>query len=127
MKQFMAVVSTLLQFDYVLNLLAAITQWFKIWQISALYGADDPQMMASAISESFIGLLIGAAVGLIGVFLAWLVLRDKDARPLWFVRLSGFFAWAWMVFLPIGTVVGALMLRWRKSGPQEQPDAGAIA
>ena len=70
--------------------------------------------MAGAISSAFVDLLLGVAVGLVGAVLARVVLRDRQQCPPWFVQLSAVFAWAWILFVPIGTVIGVLMLRWRR-------------
>ena len=114
MKSLTAAASTVIQLIYVLALLGAITSTIKMSQVESLYGAGDPKMMAGAISTIIMELLIGAVIGLVGVFMAWLVLRNKEDRPSWFLPVSTFFAWTWMVFIPIGTVIGVLMLRWRK-------------
>ena len=114
MKSLIAVASSVLQLIYVLALLQAITSIIKYFQVQSLYGAGDPKLMAGAISTATIDFLLGALIGLIGVFLAWWVLRDKKQRPSWFLPISTFLAWTWMVFIPIGTIVGVMMLRWRK-------------
>lgn len=71
-------------------------------------------MMAGALSTVLVRLGIGAILGLPGILLAWIVLRNKDQRPSWFVSASTFFAWAWILFIPVGTVFGILMLLWRR-------------
>ena len=94
-------------------------------QIELLYDAGDPKLMAGAISMIFTDLLIGAVIGLAGVLMAWLVLRNRENRPSWFLPVSTFFAWMWMIFIPIGTVIGVLMLKWRR--PEEEAESGAPA
>ncbi len=114
MKSLAAAASTILQLIYVLALFGAIKPTIELIQNYSLYYAGDPKMIAGAISSIAVFFLIGVAIGLVGVLLAWLVLRNKKNRPSWFLPVSTFFAWAWMVFVPIGTVVGVLILRWKK-------------
>ncbi|MEM6817415.1 MAG: hypothetical protein AAF578_01380 [Pseudomonadota bacterium] len=123
MKSLAAAASTAIQLIYVLTLLGAITSAIKLFQVESLYGAGDPKLLAGAISMIIIDLMIGTVIGVVGVFLAWLVLRNKNDRPSWFLPVSTFFAWTWMVFIPIGTVIGVLMLRWRR--PEEEAEAVA--
>lgn len=117
MKSLAAGLSTIIQLIYVLALLEAITVTVKTIQIVSLHGGGDPKAMAGAVSQNIINLGFGTLIGLAGVFIAWRVLRNRDDRPGWFLPVSTFFAWAWMVFVPVGTVIGVLMLRWRRSKP----------
>ena len=114
MKSLIAAASTVVQLIYVLALLEAITSAIKLVQIEVLYESSDPKMMAGAISMVIMDLLIGAVIGLFGVFLAWVVLRNKKEQPSWFIPVITFLAWMWIIFIPIGTVIGILMLRGRK-------------
>ncbi len=122
MKHLIAIISAVLQLIYVATLLESISTAIKLFQIESLYGPMDPRMMAGGLSEILVGLAVGVMIGLAGVVLAWRVLRDAEHRPKWFVGASAFFAWAWMVFIPIGTVVGILMLRWRRTESPLQPE-----
>ena len=99
----------------------------KLLQILSLYGAGDPKVMAGGISAMIIDFAIGAAVGLVGVFIAWIVLRNKKDRPSWFLPVSTFFAWTWIIFIPIGTVVGFSMLKWRKREEKTEKTGNAGA
>ena len=114
MKSFTAAASTVIQLIYLLSLLGATASTIELIQNDSLWSSGDPKMMAGAISSILMYLIIGAVIGFVGVFLAWLVLRDKKSRPSWFLPVSTFFAWTWMVFVPIGTVIGVFMLRWRR-------------
>ena len=114
LKSLTAAASTVIQLIYLLSLLGAITSSIELIQNDSLWSSGDPKMMAGAISAILMYLIIGAVIGFVGVFLAWLVLRDKKSRPSWFLPVSTFFAWTWMVFIPIGTVIGVFMLRWRR-------------
>lgn len=121
--KFAAAISLVLQLFYVLALLEAMTTTVKLIQIVSLYGKGDPKMMAGGISVMLVDLFAGAAIGLVGVAIAWWVLRDRKSRPLWFVTTSKVLAWAWIPFIPVGTVIGVLMLRWCK--PEARPEGSS--
>ena len=120
LKSLVAAASTVLQLAYVLTLPEVATSVIKLIQVESLYSSGDPKMIAGAISTIIMDLLIGAAIGLVGVCLAWLVLRNRKERPSWFLPVSTFFAWMWMIFVPIGTVIGIFMLRWRRPEPADE-------
>ena len=100
-----------------LTLLNAIGFVFWGLETQLLYESGDPKMLAGAISSVLVTLLIATVVGLLGVLIARPILRQKGDRPQWFLRVSTLLAWAWLVFIPVGTVIGLLMLRWCKAEP----------
>ncbi len=115
MISIVSVVSAVLQLVYVANLFKGIYSIILYVRDTSFAGGGDPKMLAGAISQGLMIIIIGAVVGLLGVAISWYVLRDKESRPEWFVSASRSFAFAWMVFIPIGTIVGFFMLRWRKA------------
>ena len=123
MKSFIAAASIATQSFYVLTLAGVVTAASKFFQVDSLWESGDPKLMAGVISQLIIELFVGAAIGLVGVFLAWSVLRSKVTCPPWFLPVSTLFAWAWVVFIPIGTLIGVLMLRWCRPDEVEQTSA----
>lgn len=115
-----SVVSTALQLVYVANLFEGLYSLILIFRDTSFASGGDPKMLAGEISQALMIIVIGAVVGLVGAALAWYVLRDKKSRPDWFVSASRSFAFAWLVFIPIGTIVGFFMFRWRKTGRELQ-------
>jgi magnesium-transporting ATPase (P-type) len=115
-----SVLSAALQLVYVANLFKGLYSLILIVRDTSFASGGDPKMLAGAISQALMVVIIGAVIGLVGAALAWYVLRRKESRPNWFVSASRTFAFAWMVFVPIGTIVGFLMLRWRKAGNEPQ-------
>ena len=120
LKSLTAAISTVLQLIYVLTLINAVT--YVIWglHIQSLYEAGDPKVLAGALSSILVTLLLAAIVGFVGVILARPVLREKGSCPQWFLKTTTILAWAWMVFIPVGTAIGLLLLRWRKTEPANE-------
>ncbi len=115
-----SVASTAFQLVYVARMFQSFYAIISIFRDPSLTSSGDPKLLAGAISQALMLWILGAIVGLIGVALAWYVLQDKKSRPAWFVSASRSFAFAWMVFVPIGTIIGFLMLRWRKPAGDAQ-------
>ena len=115
--KYLAAASTAIQLVYLLSLLRTINSTIELIHNDSLWDSGDPKTMAGAISVVLTSQIIGAAIGSVGVFPAWLVLRDGDSRPSWFLKASTLFAWIWMAFIPIGTVIGVSMLRWCRPIP----------
>lgn len=114
MKKVAAGISAVLQLIYVVGLFRCLYWLFFIYR-EDIYTIGDPKIMAGMISQALMIVILSAVIGLIGVVLAWYVLRDKQNRPAWFVSVSRSFAFAWLVFIPIGTIVGILIFRWRRN------------
>ena len=121
MKNVVAVIGTLLQMVYVFNLVDCVVSLARAPQLVERYAGEDPAMLSGLVSKALLGLAIGAAIGLVGVAIARPILRNLNDRPAWFVTVNRFFAWTWMVFVPIGTVIGIRILGWCK-GDATDPD-----
>lgn len=114
--------SSVFQLIYVARMFQAFYMIILIFRDTSFAEAGDPKMLAGAISQALMLWILGAIVGLIGAALGWYVLRDKESRPEWFVSASRSFAFAWMLFIPIGTLIGFFMLRWRDVSHQTKDE-----
>lgn len=52
-------------------------------------------------------------VGIVGAITAWLLILKGRYRASWFLSASRVFGWLWMPLIPVGTVLGVLLLRSR--------------
>ena len=57
------------------------------------------------------GAWVGA--GLAAAIVAWLLILKGQYTAGWFLRVSRVLAWSWLPLVPVGTVVGVLVLRAR--------------
>ena len=112
MKSLTLIASSVLQTVYVVGLVVVVVSLLRA-DLSSQYASGDPRVLAGFISSQAVTLLLVIIAGLIGVLLMTVVVRGDRQPPRWFVDLSALFAIAWIVLVPIGTVIGALMLRWR--------------
>lgn len=121
LKSLAFVGSSILQSVYVVSLASNFIT-FQRADLSALYDSGDPEMLAGFISFLSLRLFLGAAIGLIGVLIAWIAIRRSSSPPSWFVTASGWFGLAWVVFFPVGTVIAAFMLQWRYNVRRSQEE-----
>ncbi len=78
---------------------------------ASIYSDGDPRLVAGALSSGVVGSLVTVFPALIGVIIGWFLLRRQRDVPPWFLRFSSVMSWFWLLFLPLGTLVGALQLR----------------
>ena len=74
----------------------------------------DPKLMAGHISLGVVTSIIQIVPALIGLFLnIWLIKRNNNLKI--FVRCSKYFAYLWILFIPIGTFFGVKQLKRLKN------------
>lgn len=59
-------------------------------------------------------------VGVVGAIVCWLLILKGKYRAEWFLRTSRVLAWAWMPLIPVGTVLGALVLSARAAAVESR-------
>ena len=67
--------------------------------------------------DSYIPVL---GVGIVGAIVAWLLILKGRYWATWFLNASRVFGWLWMPFIPVGTVLGALLLSSRAHAVESQ-------
>ena len=75
--------------------------------------ADDTAPVNHYVFETVLsyGAWIGA--GLAAAIVAWLLILKGKYTACWFLRVSRVLAWSWLPLVPVGTLVGVLVLRAR--------------
>ncbi len=107
--------SSALQLIYVAGLITAIVSVFLVFKDGDLFQRGDPKMLAGELAGILMELGLATFIGIVGVALARSVLRSTRPAPHWFIHVTPLFAWSWIIFIPIGTLIGALMFRWRRT------------
>jgi hypothetical protein len=97
---------------YGLMVFHALSSLVDILFIDKLYESGDPRLLAGALSKVLMDLFAGLLFGLLGTGPTLFVLKNRNERPEWFVDFSKYFAWALVVFIPIGTILGVLIFRF---------------
>ena len=118
----MAAITLLLQMGYLYELMALVT--VVPWEIrSHLVGSDlaDPRLIAGIISGQLVMVLIWAVPGIIGATLSALLIRKVRYRARWYLAATRFFAYTWLAFVPLGTILGYVLLRWSRDNEPSNP------
>ena len=61
-------------------------------------------------------------IGVLGAIAHLIVLKKRAVREQWFLTFSRVFGWTWIPLIPIGTILGILMLGARQSELALQAD-----
>ncbi len=61
-------------------------------------------------------------VGVVGAVAGWLVILNGRCRDAWFLATSRVIAWLWLPVIPVGTVIGVLVLFARRRAIRNQLD-----
>ena len=104
-----------MQLVYVRGLVSFLWTLIAVFGPTGLFWAGDPRIAAGALSQTIIALVLAACVGLIGFALAGYSLRVRRFRPQWFLVTNRVFALAWIVFIPIGTIIGLVLFKWSRN------------
>ena len=105
----------------VIVILSASLQFFYLWALTvfllsainviSLLETGDPQLIAGALSLGIVSSLLKAIIGLIGLLIGWRLLIKNEDIPSWFKTYSKALTYLWLLFIPIGTVLGLLQLK----------------
>ena len=60
--------------------------------------------------------------GVVGAMVGWLLIFKSWCRDAWFLATTRVLAWIWLLFFPVGTVIGALVLYSRAKALKELAD-----
>ncbi len=64
-------------------------------------------------------------VGIVSAVVGWLLILNGRCRDAWFLATSRVLAWIWLPFIPVGTVIGALVLSARPKAIRDQASGGS--
>jgi len=75
--------------------------------------ADDSALVNQYLYETVVSYAAWVGAGVVAAIVAWLLILKGEYRVTWFLRTSRVLAWSWMPFIPVGTIVGVLVLSAR--------------
>ena len=82
-----------------------------IFNTVSVLETGDPKLMAGILSQGIITSLIKVIPGLIGLIISWRILIKNNNIPNWFKNYSKVLSYLWLLFIPIGTVLGVIQLK----------------
>lgn len=72
--------------------------------------AGDRAVLKRLILETIASYSFYIGAGIIAAILALLLILKGQYRATWYLRTSRVLAWIWLPFVPVGTLLGALVL-----------------
>ena len=87
--------------------------------------SGDTELIQQYIAETVLSYRPGLGVGALGAIASWLLILKGRFHSAWFMKTARVLAWVWMPLVPIGTVLGVLVLSARASALEESTDARA--
>lgn len=81
----------------------------------------DTETAERYLAETFASWQPWPFLGFVGAFVGWLLILNGRCRDAWFLAVSRVLAWIWLPLIPVGTVIGALVLRARAQALRKQP------
>ena len=114
MKTLLPLLSLILQ----AFLLLALTSFFSgFYNAYTVFAGGDPKLIAGHISSAIVVSLIQIIPALIGLFINTYVLNSRlnINSSAMFINISKFYAYLWILFIPLGTFLGIKQLIRLKS------------
>ena len=91
--------------------------WAILGLLLALYNAalefsgGDPRLLAGIISEGIITSLLHSCLALVGLLLSLVAVYKLKVLPNWFKRATKCFSYLWVLFFPVGTIIGVIQIK----------------
>ncbi len=82
--------------------------------------ADDTALVNQYIYETVVSYGAWVGAGMVAAIVAWLLILKGNYRSAWFLTVSRVLAWSWLPLIPVGTIVGVLVLRARAVAIRER-------
>jgi len=82
--------------------------------------ADDTALVNQYIYETVVSYGAWVGAGMVAAIVAWLLILKGNYRSAWLLTVSRVLAWSWLPLIPVGTIVGVLVLRARAVAIRER-------
>jgi hypothetical protein len=71
---------------------------------------EDPSLLVPYIRETLVSYEPLIGIGVVGAIVTYAIYFNKACRARWFVKGTRVLGWLWLPFIPIGTVIGIVLL-----------------
>ena len=82
--------------------------------------SGDTELLQRYIAETVMSYRPGLGVGALGAIAAWLLILKGRYHAAWFLKTARVLAWVWMPLVPMGTVLGVLVLSARSAAISDE-------
>jgi len=86
----------------------------SLFEAYRLFSTGDPKLVAGSISSGLVTSLLLCIPAIVGLFMSLRLIKSSSDLPSWFLSITKLLSYLWLLFIPLGTVVGILQLRHLK-------------
>ena len=83
---------------------------------------EDSSLLVPYLRETLVSYYPVYGIGFIGAVVCYVVLYKKLIDRTWFVKSTRLLAWLWLPFVPVGTLVGIVLLGASKEAIEASTD-----
>ena len=83
---------------------------------------EDTSLLIPYIRETVDSYRPALGVGVIGAVVSYIIYLKSDFRAPWYLKGTRTLGWLWLPFIPIGTLIGIVLLGARKSAIETAAD-----
>ena len=127
MTKFVAAISIVAQFMGIIAIYWMLFEFFTLPEELLRQFTADADSIRRYVVETFASWQPFPFVGLVGAVLGWLLIWNGRCRDAWFLTASLPLACLWLPLIPVGTVIGTLVLLARARAIREQAPNSARA
>lgn len=120
MKTLIAAASIAGQFAGLVAIYWMVFEFFTLPEELLRQFTADTETTRRYMVETFASWQPWPFVGLVGAVVAWLLILNGRCRDTWFLTASFVLACIWLPLIPVGTIIGALILFARAKAIREQ-------
>ena len=105
-----AFLGSILQIPLFIGIIETIVGFITTFQAVTIYGAGDPKLLAGGISSALVSSIVGCLISIPGYVITLYVLIKTSYRAKWFFIFNVSAAIFWLLFVPIGTILGIALI-----------------
>lgn len=88
---------------------------FSLMNVMTPEMEEDSSLLVPYIRETLDSYRPALGIGVIGAVVSYIVYLKSDFRAAWYLRGTRILGWLWLPFIPIGTLIGIVLLGARRS------------
>ena len=115
----LAICGVILQFGFVIGVVGTVIGMICAFAELTQGGETNIEALAAHISLALYAKVVGLLVSLVGVILLFVALFGKKYRASWFKTAMWIIAILWMFSIPIGTILGIVVIVYLSKHKEE--------
>lgn len=122
MRSLLAAASLIAQVVFFVGFAWMVVDIFSLVNVMTPEMKEDTSLLVPYIRETLYSYLSVLGVGIIGVTASCIIYLKSNFRASWYLKGTRILGWLWLLLLPVGTLLGLVLLGARKSAIQSAVD-----